>query len=84
MRADTPKHPIVLAHGLLGFDELRLAGPLLPGVKYWRGIKEALSVKGIQVITATVPPSGSIEERAEELAKDIAVGARGQNVNIIA
>ncbi|KAI9043538.1 triglyceride lipase [Aspergillus affinis] len=84
MLADTPKHPIVLAHGLLGFDELRLAGPFLPGVQYWRGIKEALSMKGVQVITATVPPSGSIKMRAEELARDIAVGAQGKDVNIIA
>lgn len=82
--SETPKHPIVLAHGLLGFDELRLAGPFLPGVQYWRGIKEAFSMKGVEVITATVPPSGSIQERAEELASDIAVGARGRNVNIIA
>lgn len=74
----------MLAHGLLGFDELRLAGPFLPGVQYWRGIKEAFSMKGVEVITATVPPSGSIQERAEELARDIAVGARGRNVNIIA
>ncbi|GAB1196152.1 hypothetical protein APSETT444_005419 [Aspergillus pseudonomiae] len=81
---DTPKHAIVLAHGLLGFDELRLAGPYFPSVQYWRGIKEALLVKGIEVITATVPPSGSIEARAEELAKDIAAGAQGKAVNIIA
>ncbi|KAE8351871.1 hypothetical protein BDV28DRAFT_149572 [Aspergillus coremiiformis] len=80
----TPKHAIVLAHGLLGFDELRLAGPYFPGVQYWRGIKEALSTKGIEVITATVTPSGSIETRAEELAREIAAGARGKAVNIIA
>ena len=80
----TPKHPIVLAHGLFGFDELRLAGPYLPGVQYWRGIKEALSMKGVEVIAATVPPSGSIEARAEDLARDIAVAARGKEVNIIA
>lgn len=41
-------------------------------------------MKGIEVITATVPPSGSIEARAEELAKDIAAGAQGKAVNIIA
>ncbi|KAJ6018155.1 hypothetical protein N7451_001534 [Penicillium sp. IBT 35674x] len=81
---DAPKYPIVLAHGLLGFDELRLAGPYLPGVQYWRGIKEALSAKGIEVITATVPPSASIEERAEALAREIEAGARGKDVNIIA
>ncbi|KAL2003057.1 hypothetical protein VTN02DRAFT_5135 [Thermoascus thermophilus] len=81
---ETPKHPIVLAHGLLGFDELRLAGPFLPGVQYWRGIKEAFAMKGVEVITATVPPSGSIEERAEALARVISIGSRGRNVNIIA
>ncbi|KAL2841472.1 Alpha/Beta hydrolase protein [Aspergillus pseudodeflectus] len=81
---DTPKHPIILAHGLLGFAELRLAGPLLPGVQYWRGIKEALSMKGIEVHTATVPPSASIEMRAEVLEKTIAATARGKEVNIVA
>ncbi|KAJ5312966.1 hypothetical protein PENANT_c018G06815 [Penicillium antarcticum] len=81
---DAPRYPVVLAHGLLGFDELRLAGRYLPGVQYWRGIKEALTARGIEVITATVPPSGSIEVRAEELARDIEIGARGKDVNIIA
>ena len=79
-----PKHPVVLAHGLLGFDELRLAGRFLPSVQYWRGIREALSAQGVEVITASVPPSATIEERAEELARDIEIGARGRDVNIIA
>jgi triacylglycerol lipase len=74
----------VLAHGLLGFDEIRLAGPLFPPIQYWHGVKDALSMKGVKVITATVPPYGSIENRAEELVKDIAAGAKGDNVNIIA
>ncbi|RAK90986.1 triacylglycerol lipase [Aspergillus costaricaensis CBS 115574] len=81
---NAPKHAVVLAHGLLGFAELRLAGRYLPGVQYWRGIKEALSMQGVRVITATVPPSASIEMRAEELARDIAAGAPGEHVNIIA
>ncbi|KAF2189264.1 alpha/beta-hydrolase [Zopfia rhizophila CBS 207.26] len=78
------KHSIILAHGLLGFDEFRLAGTAIPGIKYWRGIAEALSRKGIDVITAAVPPSGSIEARAEKLAESIARQARGKDVNIIA
>ena len=81
---DAPKYPVVLAHGLLGFNELRLAGPYFPGLQYWRGIKEALTAKGVEVITATVPPSGSIEARAKELARIIQVNARGKDVNIIA
>jgi triacylglycerol lipase len=80
----TPKHPIVLAHGLLGFDELRLAGNFLPGIHYWRGITDAMRANGIEVITASVPASGSIEERAFKLSQDIASKADGKSVNIIA
>ncbi|KAK2756077.1 hypothetical protein FQN54_005484 [Arachnomyces sp. PD_36] len=81
---ETPKNPIVLAHGLMGFDELRLAGKYLPGVQYWRGIKDALAMKGIEVFTATVPASGSIEERGEALMSEIKDAAAGRKVNIIA
>lgn len=68
----------------MGFDELRLAGSLLPGVHYWRGITEAMRANGIEVITASVPASGSIEERAAKLGRDIAAKANGKSVNIIA
>ncbi|KAF4545580.1 Triacylglycerol lipase [Lasiodiplodia theobromae] len=81
---DKPKYPIVLAHGLFGFDELRLAGPLLPSVQYWRGVRDALEANDIEVITTAVPPSGSIEERGEKLAEIIASQAQGKSVNIIA
>jgi triacylglycerol lipase len=80
----TPKYPIVLAHGLLGFDELRLAGKFLPGVQYWRGIKEAMNANNIEVITTAVPASASIEQRATALLKDIKAKARGKTVNIVA
>ncbi|PON26090.1 hypothetical protein TGAM01_v205034 [Trichoderma gamsii] len=66
----TPKYPIVLAHGLLGFSELRVSA-LLPPIEYWHGIKQALTQNNCAVITASVPPSGSIEERAAKLAADI-------------
>lgn len=80
----TPKHPIVLAHGLLGFAELKIGGEWLPAIQYWRGITDALRANGIKVITAAVPPSGSIEHRAEKLACGIADVAQGNSVNIIA
>lgn len=80
----TPKNAIVLAHGLLGFDEIRLAGPFLPAIQYWRGIRDALALKGIEVITTSVPPYGTIEKRAEALAMNIVAQARGKDVNIIA
>jgi triacylglycerol lipase len=79
-----PQHPIVLAHGLLGFDELRLAGKLLPSIQYWRGIKEALNANGVEVITTAVGASSSIEQRAAELLRQIQTKARGRSVNIVA
>lgn len=57
---------------------------MAPGIQYWRGIREALAAKGIEVITATVPASGSIEDRARKLGEDIYEKARGKSVNIIA
>jgi len=75
-----------LAHGLLGFDEFNILPKQIgiQGIHYWRGITEALAAKGIEVITATVPPSGSIEARAAKLADDIGKKAKGKSVNIIA
>ncbi|MCJ1362359.1 hypothetical protein MMC16_001462 [Acarospora aff. strigata] len=82
--AETPKNPIVLAHGLLGFDELHLAGKFFPGLHYWRGITEVLASNGVEVITASVPASASIEQRAARLGEDINKKAGGKSVNIIA
>ena len=83
---ETPKNPIILAHGLLGFDELNIIPKQIGvgGIHYWRGITEALAAKGVEVITATVPPSGSIEARAAKLAEVIERKAKGKSVNIIA
>lgn len=78
------KHPIVLAHGLFGFAELKLAGSYLPPIHYWRGIQEALTAHGREVITATVPPSGTIAERAAQLRRNILDASHGRPVNIIA
>jgi triacylglycerol lipase len=80
----TPKNPIVLAHGLMGFDTLHIAGSFFPGVHYWRGITEALTSNHITVVTTTVPASGSIEARALALSKAISSKAAGKSVNIIA
>ncbi|KAL0470028.1 triacylglycerol lipase [Neurospora intermedia] len=81
---ETPENPIVLAHGLLGFAELKLAGSFLPSIHYWHGIKDALSRRNCEVITTTVPPSSSVEQRAAELARGIKARAQGKSVNIIA
>ena len=80
----TPQYAIVLAHGLLGFNELHVVGNLLPGVKYWRGITDAFVARGIETITASVPASATIEERATRLGEVIEQRAGGKSVNIIA
>jgi len=74
----------VLAHGLFGFDELHVAGPMLPGLQYWRGITHAFRARGVECIIGTVPPSGSIEARAQRLSECIEEKAKGKSVNIIA
>lgn len=67
--AATPRYPIVLAHGLLGFSQLQVLPRVLPTIHYWHGIHEALAaLEGARVITTTVPPSSSIAHRAAALA----------------
>lgn len=75
----TPKNPIVLAHGLFGFSELRLAPRLLPAVRYWHGIQDALRTSGATVIATSVPPSSSIAERAAALAAGIAAAQQASS-----
>jgi triacylglycerol lipase len=59
------KAPIVLVHGILGFDRLRLLG--WPIATYFNGIREALEAAGNRVFTPTTTPTGSVAERAGEL-----------------
>ncbi|GKT68455.1 triacylglycerol lipase [Colletotrichum tofieldiae] len=69
----------------MGFAELRL-GAYVPPIHYWRGISDSLSTLSgpSNIITTSVPPSGSIEERAAKLGADIAAKAGGRAVNIVA
>ncbi len=59
------KAPIVLAHGLLGFDFIRLGGRKLIG--YFPGIPDVLAAGGTRVLVARVSPTASIVQRAMEL-----------------
>ena len=59
------KYPIVLEHGLAGFDELF-------GVySYWFGIVDALEDGGATVFTTTVSQLNSTEARGEQLIDQI-------------
>lgn len=58
-----PKAPVpVLLHGFLGFAHF---GP----ITYFRGVQRALAKDGVCVIVPTMPPAGSIMERADVLAR---------------
>jgi len=72
------KYPVVLAHGLMGFDEVVIAGSRH---EYFRGVKARLDRTGNTVVRPTVPKTAAIAVRARELARCIeAMEARRVNV----
>ncbi|KAJ1936264.1 hypothetical protein GGF37_005679, partial [Kickxella alabastrina] len=78
-----PRNPIVLCHGLYGFD---VRGPeKLPllQVHYWRGIREALEKIGARVVIAKVPGTGGVHERAHQLDTLLASQVASTKVNIL-
>lgn len=59
------KYPIVLAHGMSGFDELF-------GIyAYWHGIPEALAKDGASVFVTEVPQFNATEARGEALLAQV-------------
>jgi len=59
------RYPIVLAHGMAGFDQLF-------GVyDYWYGIPSDLSSCGARVYVTTVSPFNSSEQRGEQLLQQV-------------
>lgn len=76
--ADT-RYPIVLVHGLLGFDKLF-------GLDYFYGIPTALTRDGARVYVATVSAANSNEVRGEQLlaqVKTILALTGASKVNLI-
>jgi len=60
-----PPHPLVLVHGLFGFDELAIGRARHA---YFRGIGPRFQKAGRRVVHARLPALGGIEARARELA----------------
>ncbi|ORX71414.1 alpha/beta-hydrolase, partial [Linderina pennispora] len=78
-----PRHPMVLCHGLYGFD---VRGPeKLPLLQfhYWRGIREALEQIGAKVVVAKVASTGGVHERAQQLDTLLKGRLAKQKVNIV-
>src|SRR5262245_61810981 len=57
--------PIVLVHGLLGFDEVRVGAKVL--ARYFHGIPEALRAPGNAVHVARLSPTRGVAARAAQL-----------------
>lgn len=74
------RHPLVLAHGILGFDQIDLAGMRQ---EYFRGVPERLRGLGAEVHAIRVAPLSSVKERAQELARAVQL-LDADRVNIIA
>lgn len=80
-----PRYPIVLCHGLFGFD---VRGPFWGlEFRYWSTTIDVLrDVAKAEVHVFEVPPTGSIEERAKSLHRflcDPVNGLRGRHINFI-
>lgn len=73
------RYPIVLVHGLFGFDEI---GPL----EYWHGIPEELRDDGAEVYVAQVAAANFTEVRGEQLlqqVQEILAISGAEKVNLI-
>jgi len=73
------KYPIVLAHGMLGFDNI---GP----IDYWYGIPETLESDGADVYVAHLSAVGGSEIRGEQLlaqVQDVIAITGAEKVNLI-
>ena len=57
--------PIVLVHGLFGFDKIDALGTTL--VNYFPGIPELMTAAGNRVLLPFLTPTGGVAERARQL-----------------
>jgi triacylglycerol lipase len=73
--------PIVLAHGLFGFDRIGV-GPFTVA-SYFRGLPAWLEAAGNRVLVSQVPPIAGIERRSEVLGRRIRLAFGGQPVHLI-
>src|SRR5216683_4020621 len=79
-RAPRLRHPVILAHGMLGFDEIAVAGRRH---HYFRKITDALSGVDAKFHTPRVPAAAPIAVRAEQL-RALVDELPGERVNVIA
>jgi triacylglycerol lipase len=79
-RPAVPRYPVVLAHGICGFDAIQI-GPVKR--EYFQGVGAHLKGLGMEVHIFPVCALGSVARRAEDLARRIAE-VPAKRVNIVA
>ena len=76
------RQPLILAHGLFGFDQVSVLGK--PVVNYFAGVPAWLRATGNQVHVSRVAPMGPIAHRAGQLVRFIERHTGEEPVHIIA
>ncbi|EJC98498.1 alpha/beta-hydrolase [Fomitiporia mediterranea MF3/22] len=80
-----PRNPIVLCHGLYGYDVRGPSNFPMLQLHYWAHILKILKKKiGAEVIVTGVPGTGSVESRAERLDQYLRKAAPGRDINFVA
>ena len=79
-RAPRLRHPVILAHGMLGFDEIAVAGRRH---QYFRKIADGLSGLDARLHTPRVLAAAPVSVRAEQL-RAVIDEVPGERVNVIA
>ena len=76
------KAPIVLVHGLMGYDRIRLGRWTVS--EYFRGIGDALEAAGNRVLVPRMSRTAGVAQRAAQLKRFIDANAPGDAVHILA
>ncbi|KAI0351390.1 alpha/beta-hydrolase [Trametes cingulata] len=80
-----PRYPIVLCHGLYGFDVRGPSAFPILQQHYWSNVLNVLRGKvGAEVLVTGVPSTGSISSRAENLDRFLRERAPGRGINFLA
>ncbi|KAI0373778.1 alpha/beta-hydrolase [Pilatotrama ljubarskyi] len=80
-----PRYPIVLCHGLYGFDVRGPSAIPILQLHYWSNVLNVLRAKvGAEVLVTGVPSTGSVSSRAENLDRFLRERAPGRGINFLA
>lgn len=81
MTAPKLQAPIVLVHGLLGYDQLKVCGWTMK--HYFPGIPELLTAAGNRVLVPRLSPTCGVAERAQQLKEFLDKEAPGEAVHLV-